>query len=161
MQNKISKGIIVCSMLASFWACNPKPETPPVVAIDKEAIKAEIQAREQEYADLYNSGEVRKIGYYADDAVTFFPSRKPIRGFEERAEFFKADLQSNTNRITFITSEVFPSSDGIMVVEIGAYTVSDSAKNVLSTGNYMSLFEKRDGKYVCLRDMSASDMPVQ
>ena len=23
----------------------------------------------------------------------------------------------------------------------------------------MSLFEKRDGKYVCLRDMSASDMP--
>jgi len=24
----------------------------------------------------------------------------------------------------------------------------------------MSLFEKRDGQYVCLRDMSVSDMPL-
>jgi len=25
----------------------------------------------------------------------------------------------------------------------------------------MSLFEKRNGKYVCVRDMSASDMPAE
>ena len=25
----------------------------------------------------------------------------------------------------------------------------------------MSLFEKRNGKYVCVRDMSASDIPVK
>ena len=50
---------------------------------------------------------------------------------------------------------------GIHVVEIGSYTVVDSANTPINTGNYMSLFEKRDGKYVCLRDMSASDMPVK
>jgi hypothetical protein len=27
------------------------------------------------------------------------------------------------------------------------------------TGNFMSLFEKRDGKYICIRDMGSSDMP--
>ena len=54
---------------------------------------------------------------------------------------------------------VFPSIDGVQVVEIGYYTVVDSTNTAVNTGNYMSLFEKRDGQYVCLRDMSASDMP--
>jgi hypothetical protein len=29
----------------------------------------------------------------------------------------------------------------------------------MMSGNFMSLFEKRDGKYICIRDMGSSDMP--
>jgi hypothetical protein len=76
-------------------------------------------------------------------------------------EFLKSDLVSNTNKISFKTNEVFPSSDGNLVVEIGYYSVVDSTNTPINTGNYISLFEKRNGRYVCLRDMSASDMPVQ
>ena len=47
------------------------------------------------------------------------------------------------------------------MVEIGAFKVTDSANAVLNTGHYMSLFEKRNGKYVAVRDMSASDMPIR
>jgi hypothetical protein len=47
------------------------------------------------------------------------------------------------------------------VVELGYFKVTDSANATVNSGNYMSLFEKRDGKYVTLRDMSASDMPFQ
>lgn len=159
MKKSIATHAIAAALITFFIACNPKPEEP--VVIDKEAIKSEIQARENEYADLYNSGEIKKIGYYSDDAITFFQNRKPISGIAEREAFLKQDLEANTNRISFTTNEVFPSTDGNMVVEIGYYTVSDSAKNVLNTGNYMSLFEKRNGKYVCLRDMSASDMEVK
>jgi hypothetical protein len=46
------------------------------------------------------------------------------------------------------------------VLEIGYYTVVDSTSTAINTGNYMSLFEKRDGQYVCLRDMSVSNMPM-
>jgi hypothetical protein len=42
-------------------------------------------------------------------------------------------------------------------VETGYFKVVDSANNPINSGNYMSLFEKRDGKYVTVRDMSASD----
>jgi len=52
------------------------------------------------------------------------------------------------------------SNDGNQVVEIGYYKVVNSDNAVVNSGNYMSLFVKRDGKYVSLRDMSASDMPV-
>ena len=159
MERNRAKGALLGAVITLLFACNGKVEEPTVV--DKDAIKAEIQAKENDFAELYNSGEIKSIGYYAKDAVTFFQNRKPIRGFEERVEFLKNDLDSNYNTISFTTNEIFPSSDGNLVVEIGYYKVSDSAKNVLNTGNYMSLFEKREGKYVCLRDMSASDMPLQ
>ena len=128
---------------------------------EKLQIKKEIQARENQFAEIYNSGELKKIGYYADDAITFYQNMAPIRSKEERLEFLEVDLATNTNKITFTTNEVFPSKDGSQVLEIGYYSVVDSANIVVSSGNYMSLFEKRDGQYVCLRDMSASDMPLE
>jgi len=53
------------------------------------------------------------------------------------------------------------SGDGNQVVEIGYFQVVDSVNTPINTGNYMSLFEKRNGKYVSLRDMSASDIPIK
>jgi len=75
--------------------------------------------------------------------------------------FLEEDLTNNTNKISFTTNEVFVSNDGAQVVELGYYKVTDSTDVPHNTGNYMSLFEKRDGKYVCVRDMSASDMPLE
>ena len=72
----------------------------------------------------------------------------------------KFDEGTNTNKISFTTTEIFASKDGDQVLEIGYYSVVDSTNTAINTGNYMSLFEKRDGQYVCLRDMSTSDMPL-
>ena len=66
------------------------------------------------------------------------------------------------NKISFTTNEVFVSNDGNLVVEIGYYKVVDSTANTaINTGNYMVLFEKRNGNYFSVRDMSASDMPLE
>ena len=153
------KGVVLSFLVLLMTSCNTNQENSTQVGIDKEQIKKEIQARENQFAEIYNSGELKKIGYYADDAITFYQNMAPLTSKAERLAFLKPDLNSNSNMITFKTNEVFPSKDGDQVLEIGAYTVVDSTNAVISTGNYMSLFEKRDGKYVCLRDMSASDMP--
>ena len=130
--------------------------------IDKAQIKIDIQARENKFAEIYNSGELKKIGYYDDNAVTYYQNMAPIRGKAERLEFFKEDIEGNNgNKISFTTTEVFASKDGVQVLEIGYYSVVDSTNTAVNTGNYMSLFEKRDGQYVCLRDMSASDMSIE
>ena len=78
-------------------------------------------------------------------------------------EYLMADLNSATesNKISFTTNEVFVSNDGNQVVEIGYYKVVDSTNTDVNSGNYMVLFEKRNGKYVSVRDMSASDMPLE
>ncbi len=160
MKNIVVKGIVFGCLFLLMASCNTNEEKSTPVVIDKEQIKTDIQARENLFAKTYNSGELKKIGYYDDEAVTFYQNRAPIRGKAERFEFFKFDMATNSNKISFTTTEVFPSNDGVQVLEIGYYTVVDSTNTAINTGNYMSLFEKRDGQYVCLRDMSASDMPM-
>lgn len=160
MKSNILKGVFICFAMFLMLACNKNKVEHSAEVIDKEQVKKEIQDRENQFAEIYNSGEIKKIGYYSDDAITFYQNMKPLQGREARLEFLESDLAGNTNKISFTTKEVFPSSDGIQVVEIGYYEVVDSVGTTLNTGNYISLFEKRDGKYVCLRDMSASDMPL-
>ncbi len=159
MKERITRVFLSLYLLSVLASCSPKKEELPPV--DKEKVKMEIQAREDEFAALYNSGELKSIGYYADDAITFYQNRPPIRGKDERAAFLQSDVLSSSNKISFKTNEVFVAKDGNMVLEIGSYSVVDSTGTAINTGNYMSLFEKRDGKYVCIRDMSASDMPVE
>ena|SRR5436190_14336261 len=162
MTKKMVKGVLVTCLMSLLFSCNSTKEEPAVAAvIDKEQIKKEIQAKEDEFAALYNTGEMKNIGYYADDATSFFQNRAPLVGKQAIADFLKSAIISNTDSISFKTNEIFVSGDGNHVVEIGYFKVVDSTSNPINTGNYMSLFEKRDGKYVCVRDMSASDMPFK
>lgn len=158
MKNETLIGVLLISLL---FACNAEKEEPAPIVVDKEQIKKEIQAKEDEFAATYNSGELKNIGYYADDATSFFQNRPPLVGKEAIIESLKSGLVSNSNRISFRTNEVFISNDGNQVVEVGYFKVVDSANTTINTGHYMSLFEKRNGKYVCLRDMSTSDMADQ
>jgi ketosteroid isomerase-like protein len=160
-KNQMISGLVSLCVFSLLAGCTPKKEEPAAPVVDKEQIKMEIQAKENEFAELYNKSEVRDIGYYADDAITFFQNAAPLVGKEAIVEFLKSDMENNTNKISFKTNEVFVSGDGNQVVEVGYFTVVDSTNAPINTGNYISLFEKRDGKYVCVRDMSASDRPLQ
>jgi ketosteroid isomerase-like protein len=161
MKFKIVKGLCLSCIAACIVSCNEKKEESTAPVVDKEQIKKEIQAKEDEFAATYNAGEMKNIGYYADDATSFYPNRAPLVGKPAIVDFLKTDLISRTDKLSFKTNEVFPSSDGNQIIEIGSFQLMDSANTVINTGNYMSLFEKKDGKYVCLRDMSASDKPIQ
>ena len=161
MKHKMVSIVLIGCIVTLMFACNTKKEEPAAVVIDKEQVKKEIQAKEDEFAATYNSGATKNIGYYADDAISFYQNRPPLVGKQAIVEFLKSGLDSNSNKISFKTNEVFVSNDGNQVVEIGYFKVTDSANTTINSGNYMSLFEKRDGKYVTVRDMSASDMPFQ
>lgn len=152
MKNVTIKGLSFACLINLLFACNEKK-----TSVDKEQVKKEIQAREDEFAAVFNSGVLKNIGYYAEDATSYLPNTAPLVGKAAIIEFLQSDLPSNANKISFKTNEVFPSNDGNMVLEIGYFRVVDSANNPVNSGNYMSLFQKRDGKYVVLRDMSASD----
>lgn len=158
MKNKILNSIVLVAIFAFVIGCKPKTEE---VAIDKEQIKNEIQALENKMAEMYNNRELIGEEYYADDAVSFSQNKPPLKGKSEIDKSIKEDLQQfqKGHQIAFVANEVYPSSDGNQVVEVGSYRVSDSTSTAIYTGNYMAFFEKREGKYVCIRDMAASDRP--
>ena len=167
MKNTTVKNLLLAGII-TLAACNSKKEEPSVSTekqevtakeqvVDKEQIKREIQAKENEFAETYNAGILKDIGYYADDATSYYQNRAPLVGKKAIVEFLKSDLSYNTSKISFTTNEVFVSNDGNQVVEIGYFKVVDSTNKPINTGHYMSLFEKRNGRYVTVRDMSASD----
>jgi ketosteroid isomerase-like protein len=160
MKNKILIAAFISCLIISMVACNSKKEETVSSTIDKEQVKKEIQERENEFAAVYNSGELKNIGYYADDAEVFSETKAPLIGKEAIVDFIKAGIESSAkgNVISFTTNDVFVSNDGNQVVEIGYFKLVDSATVPINTGNYMVLFEKRNGKYVSVREMSTSDM---
>jgi len=159
MKKMFNKGLVVSSALLLLISC--KKEEPVAAAIDINQIKEEIQAKENEFADTYNAGIMKNIGYFADDAITYPQNNQPVAGKEAIIEYLKKhmDTISKGNKISFITNEVFPSKDGDQVVEIGNYKIVDSTQALVNSGNYMTLFIKKEGKYYSLRDMSTSDLP--
>ena len=160
MKAWIAKEATLGCIITLLFACNAKNAEPVAAAIDIDKIKTEIQAKEDAFANLYNNGEFKSIGYYADDATSFFQNRAPLVGKEAILAFLKSEVVSNSDRISFRTNEIFVSGDGNQVVEIGSYKVVDS-DTLLNSGNYISLFEKRNGTYVVVRDMSATEMPAK
>ena len=150
------KRVSLLCITGVLFACNGNKEGS-ASTVDKEEIKKTIQAKENEFAEIYNTGVLKNIGYYADDATTYLQNQAPLVGKAAILAFLESDLSSNTNKITFTTREVFPSNDGEQVVEVGSFKVVDSTNSPVNSGNYISLFQKKDGKYYAVRDMSTSD----
>lgn len=163
MKNKIlTLGLIAVFATLSI-SCNKKTEeTPAAPIVDKEKIKMEIQAIENTFATHYNTKNADSITYYADDAKSFFIGRNPITSKDSILEYLTNDIKGIEKGIkfSFTTNEVHISNDGINVTEIGEFKLTDSTGVKIESGNYFSLFEKRNGKYVCIRDMAVSNMPA-
>lgn len=160
MKNKILMGGLLLILTVSV-ACNQKKEEPiaAVPAIDNEQIKTEIQAIENAFAAVYNTGNIDSLTYYADDATSYFNGKMPLVGKEAIHQSMKEELANFTkgDKISFETKEIYVANDGKHVMEIGAYKFVDSTGTKLRSGNYFSLFEKRDGQYKCVRDMGNSE----
>jgi ketosteroid isomerase-like protein len=163
MKTKAITGVLFMYVISLMVACSPKKEESLATAVDTLQIKKEIQAKEDQFAATYNARELKNIGYYADDATSFSQNKVPLVGKAAIIENLKANVGSSprTNLLSFTTNEVFVTDAGNQVVEVGYYKVVDSTNTIINSGNYISLFVKRDGKYVCLRDMSTSDRPLE
>lgn len=161
MKNNILKSGLLAVILTLSIACNEKKEiaTTPAV-VDKEQIKAEIQALEDKLALTYNTRNVADaMEYYADDATSYFNGRMPLVGKDSIEKTITQELADFPEgaKISFTTKEIYVANDGENVVEIGSYQVADSTGKRIRGGNYFSLFAKRNGKYVCVRDMANAD----
>ena len=96
MKTKIALATLLC-LMSLLSACDTKKTETTEVVIDKEQIKKEIQAKENEFAETYNSGIAKSIGYYADDAISFAQNRPPLVGREAIVEYLLADLDQDNS----------------------------------------------------------------
>ena len=160
MKNKIVLGGLMAVTLLISVACNQEKAKP---TIDKEQIRAEIQAIENKFADVYTHRNADSLTYYADSAVSYFVGQEPIVGKAAIHEFIKEELKDFPSGAKIIneTMEVYVTDDGNNVAEIGTYKRVDSTGKIMQNGHYFSFFAKRNGKYVCTRDMATAYPPAE
>jgi ketosteroid isomerase-like protein len=154
---KILPGVFM--FVAGFLMMSCNKNAAPVV--DKAQIKADIQTIEDDFAKEVNDGKAENVTYYADDAVSFPTEDMPLKGSKAILEALKKDISKipEGHRIAFTTNEVLVSSDGNQVVETASFILTDTRDIKVRSGNFISVFEKRGDKYVCVRDIATPDAP--
>ncbi len=135
----------------------PAPEVKP---IDMETLKVEIQKMEDAFAAAEKAKDADGVvAYYSDDAVSFNRGEEPSTGKAAIKERVAQRLAKDTTGNTNVYKVVDLYAEGNMAVEIGSWSEVNPSGAEVGKGYYMSYFQKRDGKYVCVRDMNVSTMP--
>lgn len=142
----------------TFSACNTEQKPEP---LDMTTVKAEIQAMEDAYAAGEKAKDADAVAvYYSENAVSYNRNDKPTSGrsaIRDRiAERIAADATGNYNVYKLI--DLF--AEGNTVLEIGSWTEYNTEGTKTENGYYMSYFEKKDGKYECVRDMTVTTKPT-
>lgn len=142
-------------------ACATK-ETEEVEVLDMDMIKSEIQAME----DAYAAGEKAKdadavVAYYSEDAISYSRNSQPLSGKAAIRESIAKRIAEDTTGNYNVYKVVDLFAEGNTAVEVGSWTEYDADGNEKENGNYMSYFQKRDGKYICVRDMSTTTAPLK
>jgi ketosteroid isomerase-like protein len=130
--------------------------------LDMEKVKTEIQALENAFAAGEKAKDADAVAaYYSEDAMSYSRNRQPLIGKtairDNIANNIANDSTGNYNVYTVV--DLF--AEGNTAIEIGSWTQFDSSGIEKQNGNYMSYFQKRDGKYICVRDMSTTTSPVK
>ena len=130
--------------------------------LDMEKVRVEIQALE----DAYSAGEKANdadavAAYYSDDAISYSRNKQPLSGKAAIRDKIAKNIANDTTENYYVYKVVGLFAEGNTAVEIGSWTEFDSSGNEKENGNYMSYFQKRDGKYLCVRDMSTTTSPVK
>lgn len=123
-----------------------------------EAVNTEIAALEAAYQAGSNANDNEAVlAYYSDDAQSFPPKKATRVGKESIRAAMNENPDEGNGSMSLETLDVWAAGD--IAVETGIWTDMDSTGAVVLTGKYMSIFEKRDGKFTCIRDIWNSDMP--
>ena len=157
-QNKLIALIISAALF--FSACSTS--TGEVTPVDMDKLKAEIQAMEDAYAAGEKAKDVNAVvAYYADDATSFNRNEPPSVGMAAIKEKIAKNIAEDTAGSYNVYKVVDLYAEGNSATEIGSWTKFDAAGTEIDNGYYMSYFQKRDGKYLCVRDMSVTASPAK
>ena len=164
---KLAIAPLLAACLMLFFSCQTTTEkdnkeeaslVAATAAPDAAQVRAEIEAIETRWAAAMNAKDINALmDLYAEDAISL-PDGKPalvgktaIRKAQE-AEFAQPAKYAS---VAFTTTDVYP--QGNFVTEVGKSEFTDAAGKVVMGGKYIAIFEKQNGKYVCVREIYNAD----
>jgi uncharacterized protein (TIGR02246 family) len=132
---------------------------PVAAKADLATIKADIQTLENAWAAADNARDANALAaFYADDAVSMGNNKPMAVGKAAIQKDLEEGLakRAKGSTVSYDVMDVY--GDENTVTEVGKTTVKDASGKVTYTGKYMAVWQKRDGKYICVRDIGNDDV---
>ena len=161
MKKHWSMTVFTCFCLALLALnCQQQQPAADTRAADEEAIRGVNPT----WFKAYNAGDVNSIvALYVEDAVLNPPGAPPARGHSAIREYLTKDVAAST--AGGITLNGDPTTDvgvsGDLGWEWGTFTVKDKSGSTIDTGKYLTVYGKKDGKWLIIRDIWNTDTPMQ
>jgi uncharacterized protein (TIGR02246 family) len=153
-----SSAIVAVGLLA-LVGCAKSAQPAADTAADEAAVRAVNPA----WFKAYTAGDVDGLeALYADDAVVNVPGAPPARGRAAIRESLAKDIAAST--AGGFTLNQGPTSDvgvsGDLGWEWSTFTVTDKSGATVDAGKYVTVYGRKDGKWLIIRDIWNSDTPA-
>ena len=144
---------IIAVGLIALAGCKPAAQD---TTADEAAIRLSVPA----WAAAYNAGDADALAaMYWEDAVLQPPGAPAATGNAAIREFLAAD--SAATKAAGLTMNIPEAGaidvSGDLAYEAGTYTVTDASGATVDAGKYIGVFQKKDGKWLYVRDTWNSD----
>jgi uncharacterized protein (TIGR02246 family) len=126
------------------------------------ADEAVIRKSAPAWAASYNAGDADGLaGMYWEDAVLQPPGAPAAVGRDAIRRFLLADTAATRGAGLTMNIPEAGAVDvsGDLAYEAGTYTVTDASGATVDAGKYIGVFQKRNGKWLYIRDTWNSDSP--
>jgi uncharacterized protein (TIGR02246 family) len=147
------KATAIAAVLMALAGCQQANE-------DTAADEAAVRANQVAWADAYNAGDAERLAsLYWEDAVVQPPGVPAAVGREAIRAFLAGDIaESKAAGLTLnLPDSGAIDVSGDLAYDAGGFTATDASGATVATGKFLTVFQKRDGKWLFLRDTWNSD----
>jgi uncharacterized protein (TIGR02246 family) len=150
--SELKKLIVLAASLVALAACT-RTAAPDTGA---DAIRAVNVA----WNKAYNAGDGTAVAaLYAEDAVLLAPGAPAVRGKASITEYYATDAPAFA--AAGLTLADAPTSDvaesGDLAWQSGNYKNTDKSGATVDSGKFLTVFQRKDGKWMVIRDTWNSD----
>jgi uncharacterized protein (TIGR02246 family) len=131
-------------------------------AVDTSADEAAIRAATAAWNADYDAGDADALAaHYTEDAVLLPPDAPAASGRAAIGEYLAANSAGTKSAgLKFnIPGDGPVGISGDLAYESGSFNVTDAAGSTVATGKYIGVFNKKDGKWLLVRDTWNMDAP--
>jgi uncharacterized protein (TIGR02246 family) len=155
---------VIAAGLVALGGCakTPPPAPAPAPVVDTAADEAAVRAVNPAWFAAHTAGDADAVAaLYADDAVLSIPGVPPVRGRAAIREAIAADIAAM--KAAGLGNQPGPAPEfglsGDMAWEWSTFTVTDASGATVDTGKYVTVYARKDGQWLIVRDIWNSDAP--
>jgi uncharacterized protein (TIGR02246 family) len=154
--NNFRRLVVLAASFFALAACAKTAPPAPNMAADETAARAVNIA----WYKAYNAGDGAAVAaLYAEDAVLNAPGAPAARGMASIREYYlngaAASAAAGLALVDDPTSDVGVSGD--LAWQSGTFKITDKSGAAVDAGKYITVFQRKDGKWMIIRDTWNSD----